>query len=401
MTDVCSTGSEPVRTGLGKVSARSIPVAVYAFGAGIFAMTTSEFMVAGLMPELAAAFGVSTARIGYLISIYSGGMVVGGPVLTMVLLRIDRRRALLLMAAVFVLGQVLAASASSYGMMAVGRFVTGASSAAFFAVSIAAAADMAGAEARGRAASVVLAGLMLSTVLGVPIVTILGQDLDWRTSFWIVAALVALCGGVVAATTPRLPHAEGSDLKGELRALANGRLWAAYATSGLIIAATFAAFSYFSPIFIDVSGFDAALVPYLFGIYGVATVLGNIVVGRFADRHAVPVLLIGLSVLTATLVLLALFAHLQIAAVVLTVVLGLVGVTMNPAMVVRVMRAANPRPLVNAVHGAVISLGVLVGSWSGGLAIGLGLGYLAPVWIGAALGLIGLLSLAPANARRF
>lgn len=404
MTNVCSTGGAAARSELGpelgKVSARSVPLAVYAFGAGIFAMTTSEFMVAGLMPELAAAFGVSTASIGYLISIYSGGMVVGGPVLTMALLRIDRRRALLLMMAVFVLGQVLAASASTYGLMATGRFVTGASSAAFFAVSIAAAADMAGAEARGRAASVVLAGLMLSTVLGVPIVTILGQDLDWRTSFWIVAMLVSLCGGMVAATTPRLPHAEGIDLRGELGALANGRLWAAYATSGLIIAATFAAFSYFSPIFIDVSGFDAALVPYLFGIYGAATVAGNIVVGRFADRHAIAVLLIGLSILTVTLVLLALFAHVQIATVVLTVVLGLVGVTMNPAMVVRVMRAANPRPLVNAVHGAVISLGVLVGSSLGGLAIAAGLGYLAPVWIGAVLALLGLLSLAPANARR-
>ncbi len=399
MTDICSTAEEPARLGIRDRPARSIPVAVYSFGAGIFAMTTAEFMVAGLMPELSAAFGVTSAQIGYLISIYSAGMVVGGPVLTMALLRIDRKRALLMMMVAFVIGQMLAASASNYGVMAIGRFVTGASSAAFFAVSLSAAADMAGAHARGRAASVVLAGLMLATVLGVPIATILGQNLDWRTSFWIVALLVALCTLLVAAITPAGPRPADIDLPDEIRALAHGRLWAAFATSGLIIAATFAAFSYFAPIFTEVSGFDPATVPYLFGIYGAATVVGNLVVGRFADRHTIPVLVVGLTALTATLVLLAVLARFQSATIALTVVLGLVGVTMNPAMSTRVMRAANPRPLVNALHGAVISLGVLVGSWLGGLAIGMGHGYLAPVWIGAGLGLLGLISLAPRRAR--
>jgi predicted MFS family arabinose efflux permease len=399
MTGICSASDDARSSVFETPPIGSIPLPVYAFGAGIFAMTTAEFMVAGLMPELASAFGVTTAQVGYLISIYSAGMVVAGPVLTIGLLRFSRKTALIIMMAAFVLGQALAASAASYGLMASGRFVTGASSAAFFAVSLSAAADMVGAHARGRAASVVLAGLMLATVLGVPIATALGQHLDWRTSFWTVAGLVAVCTGIVSIITPRSPRPERIDLPAEFRALVNGRLWAAYATSGLIIAATFAAFSYFSPIFIEISDFPPSTIPYLFAAYGAATVVGNIVVGRLADRYTIPVLLIGLGILTITLMLLGLLAHVQTATIGFTVVLGLVGVTMNPAMAARVMRAANPRPLVNSVHGAIISLGVLIGSWLGGLAISAGMGLLSPVWIGTALAILGLLSLSPRKAR--
>lgn len=338
MTNICSAGDVAAEARTRVPAAATIPPAVYAFSAGIFAMTTSEFMVAGLMPELSAAFAITTAQVGYLISIYSAGMVMGGPVLTMTLLRIRPKTALVVMMLAFIVGQGLAAAAPSYAVLALGRFITGATSAACFAISLSTAATIAGPQARGRAASVVLAGLMLSTVLGVPISTILGQSFDWRASFWIVALLVAISTVLVATMAPRGLGPQGVDLRSELRALANGRLWAAYATSGLIIAATFAPFSYFAPIFIEVTGFNAALVPYLFGLYGVATVVGNIVIGRFADRYTMPILVAGLVVMTVTLALFGIFARQPIPTVALTIMLGLVGVTLNPAMVARVMR---------------------------------------------------------------
>ncbi|WP_425449930.1 MFS transporter [Virgifigura deserti] len=404
MTDNCTAQENPTLSnrsdGLGRPHAEAaIPLAVYAFGAGIFSMTTSEFMVAGMMPSLSAAFSVSIPEIGYLISIYAAGMVIGGPLLTVGLLRFSRKTALLLLLAVFILGQALGAMATGYAVMALARAITGVASAAFFAVSLSAAAEMAGSQARGRASSIVLAGLMLATVFGLPMATLIDQHFDWRTSFWVVAVLVLVCTGIVAALTPASARPEKIDLPFELAALKSGKLWAAYATSGLIIAATFAAFSYFSPIFTEVSGFSPEAVPTLYVLYGAATVIGNIVIGRYADRYTMPILVFGLSTLAISLVAFGLLARSEVFTVVATIVLGLVGVTMNPAMAARIMRTANPRPLVNSVHGAIISLGVLVGSWLGGLSISAGFGTVSPLWIGAGLAIIGLGTLAPRSAR--
>lgn len=402
--EICNSatpGAQPAtRPGaMSGAAANAMPAAIYTFGAGIFAMTTSEFMVAGLMPAMAGAFQVSVAEIGYLISVYSAGMVIGGPLLTLALQRFDRKPTLLALMLAFVLGQILGATAASYAVMVIARAITGVTSAAFFAISLSSAADMVQPRQRGRAASVVLAGLMLATVLGLPMSTLIDQFFDWRASFWFVAAMVLGCTILLHLITPAMRQAQTMDMAQEFAALRNGRLWAAYATSGLIIAATFSAFSYFAPIFTALTGFSSSALPWLFALYGAATVLGNIVVGRYADRYTMPVLLIGLSVLTLTLGLFALVARQPVPVIAATVVLGLVGVTMNPAMVARVMRVANARPLVGSIHGAIISLGVLVGSSLGAFAIESGLGLQSPLWIGALLALLGLLSLAPAKAR--
>ena len=402
--EICNsstTGSQPAARPDARIDggANTMPAAIYTFGAGIFAMTTSEFMVAGLMPAMAGAFQVSVAEIGYLISVYSAGMVIGGPLLTLALQRFDRKPTLLALMLVFIAGQILGATAASYATMVIARAITGVTSAAFFAISLSCAADMVPPRQRGRAASVVLAGLMLATVLGLPMATLIDQFFDWRTSFWFVAAMVLGCAVLLHLITPAMRQTQTLNMAQEFAALKNGRLWAAYATSGLIIAATFSAFSYFAPIFTELAGFSAATLPWLFALYGAATVLGNTVVGRYADRYTIPVLLIGLSVLTLTLVLFALVAKQPVPVIIATVILGLVGVTMNPAMVARVMRVANARPLVGSVHGAIISLGVLLGASLGAFAIESGLGLHSPLWIGALLALLGLLSLAPAKSR--
>lgn len=395
--EVCEPALSPSASAAG---ADAVPFAVYALGAAIFAMTTSEFMVAGLMPALSVGLGVTTGEVGYLISLYSAGMVVGGPLLTVALMGVPRRRALLWLIALFVAGQTLGAAATGYAVMGVARVVTGVSSSAFFGVALSLAVEMSPATMQGRAAGRVLGGLMVATVLGLPLATIIGQEIGWRASFGLVALATALCGGVVRAMVPRDGAPERLDLKAEIAAFRNGRLWAAYATSGLVIGATFAAFSYLAPIFIDVSGFDPATIPWLFVAYGIATVVGNAVVGRSADHYAQEILTGGLAALTLVLALFALSAGDARAAAAATVALGLLGVPMNPAMVVRVIGAGNSRPLVNAVHTAVICFGVVVGSWSGGLAIDLGWGLRAPLWIGAALAAAGLLTLAPRSARR-
>ncbi|QKH38361.1 MFS transporter [Achromobacter pestifer] len=379
-----------------------MPLAVYILGLTIFSLTTSEFMVAGMMASLTQAFGVSVTQIGYLISLYAIGMVVGGPLLTvgLIKLRVPNKKALLWLLGFYAIAQSVAASATSYEVMAAARVATGVAGSACFGVSLAICAQIVAAQSRGRAASIVIGGLMLATVLGVPIATVIDQHLGWRASFWLVVALAILCAAVIAILVPRSQASATVSLAAEIAAFGNRHLWAAFATSGLIIGATFAAFSYFAPILTEVTGFTAASIPWLLGIYGAANVAGNMLVGRYADKYAMPIMAAGLIILAATLALFAVFAQNQVLSLSALIVIGLVGVPMNPAMIARVMQTAHPGALVNTVHTSVINIGLGAGAWIGGLGIAAGHGVRSPLWVGAALAVLGLVSLLPYLGRK-
>ncbi|GIO60842.1 MFS transporter [Paenibacillus cineris] len=374
-----------------------MPLAIYVLGLMIFSMTTSEFMVAGIMPSLSDEFDVSVAAIGYLISAYAAGMIIGGPLLTVGLLKVPRKKAFLALSTVFLIGQTLGALAPNYELMMAARIITGVASSACFGVSIAIALTLVRPEASGRAASIVLGGLMVATAVGLPAAMLFDQYLGWRASFWAVVVLVLVSGTMGLLLIPKSPKEESQSisLRGELAAFNNRHLWAAFATSMLIIGATFAAFSYFSPILTDVAGFSASMVPLLLGVYGVATVIGNTITGRLADRYMMPIMTIGLVVLTGALIMFGLFAAHQVVAVIAVIVIGLVGVSMNPPMVTRVARASNGGSLVNTFHVSVVNFGIVVGSTIGGLTIDHGYGLASPLWVGAILAVLGLLSLIP------
>ncbi|MBP6115784.1 MAG: MFS transporter [Neisseriaceae bacterium] len=373
-----------------------MPLAIYILGFTIFAVGTTELMVAGMIASLAAAFAVSVAEVGYLIAYYALGMTIGGPILTICLLRlqIPHKQAVLGLLLGYVLFLLVATFSQTYAVMALARVITGMTGAACFGVSLAIAAQMVAPEVRGRAASVVLGGLMLANVFGVPIATLIDQQWGWRMAFGCVAALVMVCMVVIVRTVPDLPAGHVS-LSTEVRSLRQRPLWAAYTTSALIIGSAFATFSYIAPILTELSGFSAAAIPVLLGVYGLANVVGNALVGRYADRYALPIMLGG--VLTLTLAMLGFIwgAASPIWAVAMLIVIGLVGVPMNPAMVTRVMRVATPGPLVNTLHASVINIGLAGGAFLGGLGISSGLGFSAPLWVGAALAALGFLSLLP------
>lgn len=379
-----------------------MPLLVYILGLTVFSLSTSEFMVAGMMPSLAHALGEPVARIGYLISLYALGMVIGGPLVTfgMLKLRVPNKQGLLCLLGLFAFAQSAAASAASYELMAVARLLTGVAGAACFGVSLAICAEAVSPPVRGRAAAVVIGGLMLASVLGMPLTTLIDQQLGWRASFWLVVVLALLCMVLVALLVPRSKPSEDISLGRELGEFRKRELWAAYATSALVISAISAAFSYFAPILTAVSGFPASAIPWLLGVYGIANVVGNGVVGRYADRHTIPILACGMVVLSIALALFAVFAHQQSTSLALLVVIGLVGMSMNPAIIARVMRIAHPGPLVNTVHTSVINIGLSAGAWFGGLGIAAGHGLLSPLWVGVALAILGLLSLLPYLAQK-
>ncbi|MDT7673148.1 MAG: hypothetical protein QOD82_1050 [Pseudonocardiales bacterium] len=402
-----------------------MPAVVYVLGLGIFAMTTSEFMVSGMLPELASALNVSISAIGYLVSAYAIAMALGGPFVSAALTRLSHARALVLLLGAFLAGQVLGALATGYPMLVVSRVITGCAEAAFFGVGLTVAMDTVPPRLAGRAASVVLGGLMVSSVLGLPLATFLAQWAGWRGAFWAVAGLV-LVAGVAVLVTVRRPVAgrvgaavragtdAGADagagsgagagaaaddsaggLRAELALFRNRRLWAVYGTSMLHIGALFAAFSFFAAIFIDVTGFAPGLVPVLLTGYGAAAVIGNMVVGRLADRYPMAVLTLGLAALVVLLAGFAAGAAVPAVVLVTVIGIGMVGLPLNSATIARRMRVVANTPMINTVGASVVNVGIAVGPTLGGLAISAGLGLRAPLWIGAALAGLALLSLLP------
>ncbi|MEU4741149.1 MFS transporter [Actinosynnema sp. NPDC023658] len=372
-----------------------MPRVVHLLALGIFTMVTSEFVVAGLMPQMAAGLHVTIPEIGYLITAFAAAMAVGGPLLAVLMLRFRPKPALMTLFAVFLAGNGLAATATDYGVMLTARVVTGAAAQAFFGVALSVTSALVAEDLRGRATAAVMNGLMLGTLLGLPVATFLGEHLGWRAAFWGIAVLTVVAAAGTVAGVPRLDRVSGdTTVRAELRAVARPRLWLVLSTSTCVIGATFAAFSYANPILTEVTGFTTTTVPLLLIAYGAATVVGNHVVGRFADRHALPTLATGLALNALFLTAFALFAGEKAPAVASLLGIGLVGVTMNPALVTRVQRRGGTGALVNTVHGSFITLGIIVGSWLGGLLI-TDHGLRAPLWLGAALAVFGLVSLLP------
>jgi predicted MFS family arabinose efflux permease len=374
-----------------------MPFVIYMLGVTIFSLVTSEFMVAGMMQPLTAAFNVSVAEVGYLISLYAAGMVIGGPILTTVLLklRVPNKRALLWLLFLYALAQAIAAMATSYGILAVARVITGVVGSACFGVSLAICAEVVAVHLRARAVSIVISGLMLSTVLGLPLATLVEQQAGWRASFWLVVVLALVCAVVIGFLVPVARQTEAASLQRELASFKNPHLWAAYVTSALIIGATLAAFSYFAPILTEISGFAPTAIPWLLALYGVTNVVGNMVVGRYADKYTIGIMVAGLIALAVALIVFAGFAHYKVISLAMVIVIGLVGIPMNPAMVARIMKTAHPGPLVNTVHTSVINIGLACGAWLGGLGIHAGYGLRSPLWVGVLLAGLGLASLLP------
>lgn len=380
--------------------APAVPAAVYVLAAGVFAMVTSEFAVAGLMPQLAESLDTGIAQIGYLVTIFALAMALGGPLLILALLRIPPKAAIMAVFVIFFAGNLLAALASSYAVMIVARVVTGIAAQAFFGLAVSLCMRLVDGSIRGRAVSVAMSGLMLGTLLGLPLATFIGGRLGWQSAFWAVAVLTAIAAALTLALVYNPgdagdPEAGSETFAEQLRMFRRPRLLLALVSSTLIIGATFAVFSFLAPILTRVTGFSEGAVPLLLLAYGAATLLGNFVVGRLADRHTVPTLLAGTLLNIVFLAGFALGTDARPPAVLFMLGIGLVGVTMNPAMAVRVQRAGGTGVLVNTVHASFITFGVVLGSALGSRLLAEH-GLRAPIVLGVVLAVLAVGAILPA-----
>lgn len=368
-----------------------MPIAVVIIGLAIFAQGTSELMLAGLLPDLAADLGVTVPQAGYLISGFALGMLVGAPVLAVVTLRWPRRRAMLAFLTVFVLAHLVSALTTSYAVLFAVRFVSAFVYAGFWAVGGSTAMALVSEDRRGRAMSIVAGGLTVAAVIGLPAGTWIGQYLGWRGAFWAVAVLSTLAVVAVLVGVPDLKPDRPPRVRDELRGLATPRLWLSYAMTAVSTAAQLVTFSYLSVILVDSTGLAAGWVPAVLLLYGLGTVTGMAVGGRAADTRPLGVLAAGFAGVLVTSVLLASTMRHVVPAVIAIVLLGLAGFGPNPALNSRVYGIAPMAPTL-AAAGSVSSfnLGITIGPWLGGLAITAGLGYPAVAWIGAGLSVLSL-----------
>ncbi|PND33904.1 MFS transporter [Achromobacter pulmonis] len=380
-----------------------MPLVVYILGLAVFSIGTSELMVAGMMETLSEAFGITIGQVGHLISYFAFGVMLGGPVLTYVFLKlkVPYRPTLLALLAAYVLVQGFSAFISDHAILVAVRLIIGVLCAGCLSLSLATSMALVPIENRPRAAAVVIGGFMVSNVFGVPLATIINQHWGWRVSFGLVALLVLVCLAVLVRTLPNVGGGKGSlNMAEELQAFKKVAYWKACATSCLILGASFAAFSYFVPILTSVTGLTMQVVPIILMLYGAANLAGNMITGRLAYRHSLTIMVTGLTVLSFSLIGMALLAQYAWLAVAFVILIGLSGVPMNPAMMARIVSVAHPGPLVNAVHTSVINIGLGGGTFLSGMAISAGYEFRIALWIGAGLAVLGLLSILPYLRRR-
>jgi DHA1 family inner membrane transport protein len=368
-----------------------MPAALLALAISAFGIGTTEFVIMGLLPEVAGDFGVSIPSAGLLISGYALGVVVGAPLLTALGSRIPRKTVLVGLMGLFIVGNVISALAGSYGLLMTGRIVAALSHGAFFGVGSVVAASLVAPAKQASAIALMFTGLTVANVLGVPAGTALGQALGWRSTFWAVSVLgvIGLVG--ILALVPKQTTVPGAGLRSELRVFRNPQVWLALAMTALGFAGVFASFTYIAPMMTNVAGFSTGAVTWLLVLFGGGLFVGNLIGGKAADKKLMPSLYVILSLLAAVLVVFVFTAHAQLPAAITIAVFGAAGFATVAPLQARVMtKAAGAPALASAANIAAFNLGNAAGAWLGGLAIEHGLGYTSPNWIGAALAASGL-----------
>jgi DHA1 family inner membrane transport protein len=381
-----------------------MPIGLIALAIGGFGIGLTEFVIAGLLPEVATDFHVNEAAAGWLISGYALAVVVGALGLTAAVTRLPRKPVLLGLMVLFIAGNGLSALASSYEVMLSGRILAALCHGAFFGIGSVVAAGMVAPEKQARAIAIMFTGLTAANVLGVPFGTLLGQALGWRSTFWAITAIgvMALIG--VAVLVPRSTDAApGNGLLHELTAFRSGQVWLSIAVTVLGFGGMFGAFTYIAYTLTQVSGFASAAVPWLLIVFGIGMFVGNALGGRFADRALDKSLVIILAGLAVVLAAFAFVAGSQIATIAALLLMGFFGFATVAGLQMRVMTYADHAPTIaSGANIAAFNLGNALGAWIGGLTITAGLGYTSPLWAGSLItaGAVVVMAFAAVAARR-
>ncbi|HET6625609.1 MAG TPA: MFS transporter [Nocardioidaceae bacterium] len=372
-----------------------VTLATLALAMGGFAIGTTEFVTMGLLPQMAQGVGVSIPSAGHMISAYALGVVVGAPLIAIFGARLPRRGLLVALMVAFALGNAASALAVSFESLTLARFLSGLPHGAFFGVASLVAASMVAPHRRGRAVSLVMLGLPVANVVGVPAATWMGQHLGWRSAYWAVALLGLLTVALVAAFVPATAADREATGRKELKAFARPQVWLTLLVGAVGFGGMFSMYSYIAPTVTDVTGLSSAMVPLFLLAFGVGGVVGTVLGGHLADWSILRSLVASSVAMGLALALFTVTAYSPFAAVLTVFLIATVGSVLVVNLQMRLMQVAgDAQTLGAAMNHAALNAANALGAWLGGLVIAAGYGYTAPSWVGAGLSAGGLLVLA-------
>jgi DHA1 family inner membrane transport protein len=366
-------------------------IAIAALAVSAFAIGTTEFVIMGLLPQLAADFAVSVPSAGLLVTGYALGVAVGAPLLAALTGRIPRKTLLLALMALFTLGNVLCAIAPSYTLMMAARVVTSFAHGSFFGVGSVVAAGLVAQDRRAGAVALMFTGLTIANILGVPFGKLLGDVYGWRSTFWAISGLGLIAMAAVALLVPRIARVEDSNFLRELRVAMKPAVLLALATTVFGFAGVFAAFTYVAPLLLDVTGTTQGMVTAALVLFGIGVTIGNMLGGKVADYSLMPGLMGILALLILVLVAQYVFATQLWPTLALVTLVGVFGFATVPGLQTRVLdKASDAAALAATLNIGAFNLGNAIGAWVGAVVIEQGFGIAATALGGAALATIGL-----------
>lgn len=374
-----------------------MPLALWALTIAAFAVGTTEFVIVGLLPTIAADLGVSIPSAGLLVSLYALGVTIGAPVLTAMADRVPRKTLLLLLLALFTLGNAYAAFAPDYGSLVAARFITGLAHGVFFAIASTIATDLVEPEKESSAIALVFLGLTVALVTGVPLGTLIGQNFGWQSTFLGVVVLGVIGFIASAVLVPaNLTRAASPGIKAQLQVLTSPRLLLVYLITAVGYGGNFIAFTFLAPMLNEVTGLSAGAISLVLLLYGASVAVGNIAGGKLADRiGAVPSLTVIFAGLAISLVALGATLTSPIAAITVAAFWGGFAFANVPPLqsyVVQIAREVSPGAVdvASGLNIGAFNLGIAGGAWAGGLVVE-SIGLAATPYIAAGVVAIGIL----------
>ncbi len=369
----------------------TVGLALVALAAGGFAIGTTEFVTMGLLPDIADGIGVSIPEAGHVVSAYAVGVVVGAPLIAALGARVGRKRLLVGLMVVFALGNLLSALAGSYWMLMGARFLSGVPHGAFFGIGAVVAAAMVPPGRRARAVSMMMVGLPVANVIGVPLTTLMGQRLGWQAPYLAVTGLAIATLLAVRLWVPRQPVGSDVNVRSELSALSRPQVWMALLVGMVGFGGMFATYSFITPTMTTLAGFTPAQVTIVLAVYGVGMTIGTVLGGRLADWKLMPSLY---GSMIAILIILSVFgwaAQTKVGAFAVVVLLGMSASVLVPTLQTRLMDVAHEgQSLAASLNHSTLNVANALGAWLGSVVLAAGLGYEWPSRVGAGLAVAGL-----------
>ena len=372
-------------------SSRHVNLAIFALAIGGFAIGTTEFVTMGLLPQIASGVGITIPAAGHIVSAYALGVVVGAPLIATLAARVSRKSVLIWLMVAFAAGNIASSMAASYPQLMLARFLSGLPHGAFFGIGAVVAASLVPKHRRTWAVSMMLAGLTVANIIGVPVTTWVGQHFGWQWPYALVGVIALITVAATWAWVPHQPADGGASMRAELGSLGRLQVWLALLIGTVGFGGMFATYAYIAPTMTELTGYPSAAVPVILATYGIGMTAGAFLSGRVAAYGLMRGIFCCLAAIAFILALFGYAAHNKVTAVVAVFLLGLVATILVPMLQTRLMDVARQgQSLAAALNHSTLNMANALGAWLGSVVLEAGYGYEWPSRVGALLALAGL-----------